>query len=84
MVCHRCILAVKDILENENIPFQKVSFGEIHLIEQISQNQKESLSKKLTNIDFELIDNYAGGLIVKIKTLVIKRARNEEDEKKVK
>jgi AraC family transcriptional regulator len=84
MVCHRCILAVEDILKNEKIPFQKVSFGEIHLSEEISQDQKESLSKKLTDIGFELIDNYAGGLIEKIKTLVIKRARNEVDEKESK
>jgi AraC family transcriptional regulator len=81
MVCHRCILAVEDILKSEAIPFQKVSFGEIHLAEEISQEQKERLSKKLTGIGFELIDNYAGGLIEKIKYLVMKRARNETDEK---
>ncbi len=81
MVCHRCILAVEDILQNEKIPFQKVSFGEIYLAEELSQNQQERLSKKLTDIGFELIDNYAGGIIEKIKQLVIKRARNEVDEK---
>jgi AraC family transcriptional regulator len=84
MVCHRCILAVEDILQNENIPFQKVSFGEIHLREELSQDQKERLSKKLTGIGFELIDNYTGGLIEKIKSLVIKKARNEVDEKESK
>lgn len=84
MVCHRCILAVEGILQNEKISFQKVSFGEIHLTEELSQDQKEQLSKKLTDIGFELIDNYAGGLIEKIKQLVIKKARNEVDEKESK
>jgi AraC family transcriptional regulator len=81
MVCNRCILAVENILTKELIPFQKVTFGEIHLVEELSRDQKESLLKKLTNIGFELIDNYTGELIEKIKQLVIKRARNEGNEK---
>jgi len=81
MVCHRCILALEDILKNENILFQKVSIGEINLVEEISQNQKERLAEKLNKIGFEIIDNYSGGLIEKIKQLVIKKARNEVNEK---
>lgn len=84
MVCHRCVLAVEDILKSESIPFQNVSFGEIHLVEAMSQDQQDRLVKKLDNIGFELIDNYTGGLIEKIKQLVIKRARNEVDEKESK
>ena len=84
MVCNRCILAVEDILQNEKIPFQKVSFGEIHFMEELPQEQKERLKKRLTKIGFEIIDNYSGGLIEKVKTLVTKRARNEVDEKESK
>ncbi len=86
MVCHRCILAVEDILQSEDIPFQKVSFGEIHFNEEPSQEEKERLAAKLLKIGFEIIDNYAGGLIEKIKSLVIQRARNEGnvDESKIK
>ena len=84
MVCHRCIVAVEDILKSESIPFQNVSFGEIHLVEEMSQDQQDRLVKKLDKIGFELIDNYTGGLIEKIKQLVIKRARNEVHEKESK
>jgi AraC family transcriptional regulator len=86
MVCNRCILAVEDILQNEAIPFQKVSFGEIHLVDELSKDQNERLKKQLTKIGFEIIDNYTVGLIEKIKNLVIKRARNEvnETESKIK
>lgn len=80
MVCQRCILAVEAILQSEAIPFQKVSLGEIHLHEKISKQQKETLSKKLTAVGFELIYNHSAALIEKIKTLVMKRARNEVDE----
>ncbi len=80
MVCHRCVLAVEDILQNESIPFQKVIFGEIHLLAELSPAKKESLMKKFDEIGFELIDNHSTALIEKIKLLVIKRARNEGDE----
>ncbi|MES1197893.1 MAG: AraC family transcriptional regulator [Chitinophagaceae bacterium] len=81
MVCHRCVLAVEEILRNESIPFQKVIFGEIHLPGELSGDQKQSLQSKLNKIGFELIDTHTSGLIEKIKQLVIKRARNEVDEK---
>lgn len=86
MVCHRCILAVEEILKNESIPSQMVVIGEIYLLSPLSEIQKESLSKRLNAIGFELIDNYTSGLIEKIKQLVIKRARNEvhENDRKLK
>ncbi len=81
MVCHRCVLAVEDILRNESIPFQQVVFGEIHLPDELSSDQKERLTKKFETVGFELIDNHSSALIEKIKQLVIKRARNEAGEK---
>jgi AraC family transcriptional regulator len=85
MVCHRCVLAVEDILTRNQIPFLKVIFGEIHLVNKPDTRQKEILSKALENIGFELIDNHMSGLIEKIKMYVIRKARNEErvEEKKL-
>lgn len=79
MVCQRCIMAVEAILQSEKIPFHKVVFGEIHLIDAINEDQKSRLKTKLSAVGFELIDNHTSGLIEKIKQLVIKRARNEMD-----
>jgi AraC-like DNA-binding protein len=86
MVCHRCILAVEDILHKAAIPFQKVLFGEIFLKDDLTADQKKLLQEEFAAIGFELIDDHIGGLIEKIKTLVIKKARNEvsEDEKRLK
>lgn len=84
MVCHRCVLAVEDILTKNEIPFQKVIFGEIHLANEPDAKQKESLSASLKNIGFELIDSHMSGLIEKIKQHVIRKARYEvsdEDKK---
>jgi AraC-like DNA-binding protein len=72
---------VEDILQKESIPFDKVIFGEMHLKEELSPDQKERLVKRLVEVGFELIDNHSSALIEKIKQLIIKRARNEADEK---
>ena len=81
MVCHRCLLAVEEILKQAVIPFTKVSTGEIHLPSAITGKQTELLSESLRSIGLELIDNRMSGLVEKIKQLVIKKARNEVDEK---
>ncbi|MBK9017270.1 MAG: hypothetical protein IPM82_26225 [Saprospiraceae bacterium] len=74
MVCHRCVLSVEDILDKAGISFQKVLFGEIHLTQELSGEQKEILTERLKNVGFELIDNHLSGLIEKIKLLVMQKA----------
>ena len=81
MVCHRCLLAVEDVLKNTNIPFQKVETGEIHVTDKISDEQNKLLAAKLAEIGLELIDNKMSGVIEKIKQLILKKARNEVSEK---
>lgn len=81
MVCHRCMLAVENALRDTAIPFEKVDIGEIHLKEKISSEQNNLLSSKLGAIGLELIDNRMSGMIEKLKQLIIKKARNEVDEK---
>jgi AraC-like DNA-binding protein len=63
------------------LPFEKVTTGEVHLADNISKEQMELLSVNLAAIGLELIDNRMTGIIEKIKQLVIKKARNEVDEK---
>lgn len=81
MVCRRCILAVEEILNKEQIPFHSVVFGEIDLYNELSEEEKQRLSKHLAEIGFELIDSQTSTIVEKIKILVIKRARNEDSEK---
>ena len=81
MVCHRCILAVTDILMDLSIPFQLVTIGEIHLSESIAKEQNNLLSTSLIQIGLELIDNRMHGLVEKIKQLVLIKARKEVVER---
>jgi len=86
MVCQRCVMAVEKILEGGDIPFLKVSFGEIHLAAPLQESQKDYLRDNLNKVGFEMIDNQNKGLVEKIKQLVLKKARNEVDysERKLK
>lgn len=81
MVCHRCILSVEEILRTLGIPYHEVLVGEIHLRHTLTENDRESIKESLGKIGLELIDSRVGELIEKIKQLVIKKARNEVDEK---
>lgn len=84
MVCHRCVRSVENILINAAMPFHKVIFGEIHLANELTREQKEDLSAKLKNEGFELLDSHMSELIEKIKMHVIMRARNEVANKEIK
>jgi AraC family transcriptional regulator len=84
MVCNRCVMTVESILKKAGIPFHKVLFGEIHLHEALSEKQKQVLETELQGVGFELIDTHVSGLIEKIKHHVIKKARNEVDQKEIK
>lgn len=83
MVCNRCILVVEEILRKESIRFKNVTFGEIYLVDVLTQEQENLLSEAFITVGFEMIDNHSSALIEKIKQLVIKRARNETDGKEI-
>ena len=80
MVCHRCLLAVENVLVENAVPFQKITVGEIHLVKPLSDEQFALLNSRLAVIGLELIDNRTGGIVEKMKQLLIKKARNEAGE----
>lgn len=81
MVCQRCVLAVENILATSSVAVKNVSLGEVILDQVLSLEQKELVTKRLSQIGFELMDNQKAILIEKIKQLIIKRARNDQDDK---
>ncbi len=81
MVCPRCIMAVKDILDRLSISYIEVRLGEVIL----KQPQKEIdipvLKKELENIGFELIEDQNVKYVEKIKSLIINHIRYPENYK---
>ena len=81
MVCHRCVLAVEEILKSQGLSFHHVSTGEIDLCVEPSEDQRKQLGLSFEKIGLELIDNRMHGLVEKMKHHIIKKARNEVSEK---
>lgn len=71
MVCSRCILMVKSVLDHLGIKAKTVTLGEVEVEEKPSQNQEKELSIQLKHLGFEIIDDRKSKLIEKIKNLII-------------
>lgn len=71
MVCNRCIMAVKTLLDKLEIATQSIKLGEVTLEKAIDKKKKEQLSNELETIGFHLIDDKKNRLMEQIKTLVI-------------
>lgn len=71
MVCPRCIEAVRQSLEELEIPFDSIELGKITLSNPIFENQKNRLSNSLESKGFEILESKNAALISKVKSLVI-------------
>lgn len=82
MVCPRCIMAVKDILENQDIPYIDVRLGEVILQHPREQYDLAGLRKELHDVGFELIEDQHVQIVERIKNIIIDWIRNPQNQKK--
>lgn len=82
MVCSRCKMVVKSVFENIGINPISVELGEVELKNDIQEDQKQELLKKLRAIGFDLIDDKKSKTIDKIKTLIIDLVQNKNNDLK--
>lgn len=80
MVCHRCILVVKQEFEKEGIQPLEINMGEVRLPEPLTQVQMENLSNRLEDLGFEILDDKNKKLIEKIKAHLIQKVQSGEIE----
>lgn len=71
MVCERCKMAVKDLLQKHRIAVHSIDLGEVSLVSELSPEQKQALAGDLLKLGFELIDDKKSRLILQIKTHII-------------
>ena len=71
MVCDRCKLKVREILNNAGLKATKVALGTAMLAEAIDDKQAKVLSAMLQKAGFEMIDDKKNQLVDKIKTIMI-------------
>ena len=78
MVSNRCKIAVKEELKKLGLHFMVVDLGEVDIMENISNDQREQLRMALLTSGLELIDDNKAVLIEKIKTTIIEMVHHSE------
>ncbi|WP_225034808.1 AraC family transcriptional regulator [Winogradskyella sp. SM1960] len=84
MVCNRCIMAVRNELDNSGIEPVDVQLGEVILEKELTTQEKEKFSKAFMALGFEMIDDKKSRLIEQIKTIIIDLVHHQDNENKTK
>ena len=79
MVSTRCKMVVKEELKKLGLHFIVVDLGEVEVMEDLSEEQKEELKIVLLNSGLELMDNKKGILIEKIKNVIVELVHHSEE-----
>lgn len=78
MACVSCKVVVTDVLVELKIPFYNVELGEIDTHQDVSEDEKENLNKKLKKAGLELLEKKEGILIERIRQLMIEYVYNSD------
>ena len=79
MVCDRCIMVVRQQLDEIGLTYKSVQLGEVELTKEPTEQQLQNLRDKLGAIGFELLDDKRAGLVEKIKSIIIDLIHQHED-----
>ncbi len=79
MVCHRCKLTVRNILERNNLYVLNVNLGEVEITEDTIDHVLNNVSIELEEVGFELIDDKKSRIIEKIKSIIIELVHYSND-----
>lgn len=78
MVCDRCILIIRQQLENLNFKIEAISLGKVTISPEASSEQLQHISSVLQVLGFELIDKDKDQLIEQIKVQVIELVHHSD------
>lgn len=67
MVCPRCVMVVKGILEKLQIAVKDISLGEVELQEKLAESEYRALNEALRRVGFEIVDNQETIMVERIK-----------------
>ncbi len=80
MVCPRCVMVVRQILDDLQLSYNYVNLGEVELREEPSSDIKEAFSERLQKVGFSLIDDRKSRMIDQIKHIVIHEIQHPSDK----
>ena len=84
MACESCKVFVKDVLEELDISTVKVELGEIETKENVSDEEKLLLNKKIKEVGLELLEKKQGVLIEKIRQVMIEYVYKSDEKPNIK
>ena len=79
MVCDRCIMVVRQQLDEAGLTYKNVKLGEVELTQEPNERQLKTLREKLSLLGFELLDDKRAALVEKIKSIIIDLIHRHED-----
>ena len=80
MVCNRCKLVVRQLLEDSGLHPTEVQLGEVQIAEELENTQLTNLQQKLDELGFELLDDKKQKTIERIKTVIIELVHAQNDQ----
>lgn len=80
MVCPRCVMVVRQILEDLKIDYHQITLGEIELKNSINESARIKFSENLEKVGFSLIDDRKSRIIDQMKMLVIDRIHHPSED----
>ena len=80
MVCHRCILVVRQEFEKAGIEPLDVRMGEVQLEGPLTEAKFKDIEARLSKVGFEILDDKNRKLIEKVKTILIEQVQKGELE----
>lgn len=83
MVSLRCKMAVKEELRKMDLHFVLVDLGEVEIMEELTDEQREVLKSALQEIGLDLMDDKKAVLIEKIKSAIIEQIHHTDEVIKV-
>lgn len=84
MVCDRCTMAVRNLLDDMGMAFNSIVLGEVDLdLDGLDDHLRCQFSERLQQLGFELIDNRKAQIIDKIKLAVIELVKKQEGSEKI-
>jgi AraC-like DNA-binding protein len=79
MVCSRCKMVVKSILQEHQIIPLLIDLGEVEIAGDWSEEQLSALDTSLKKMGFELIDDKKSRMVNKIKTIIISQVFHSKE-----
>ena len=84
MVSLRCKIVVKTELDKLGLHYLKVDLGEVEILDEITNEQRDQLKTELLKSGLELMEDHKAILVERIKNVIIEMVHYSEELPKIK